>query len=132
MVPGVAQGDVLCLDEPLSFWGGLDPGTGRIIDRHHPQLDESVVGRVLVMPSGRGSSSASSALCEAIRAGTGPAAIVMAEPDEIIALGAVVADELYGRLVPVVVLAEGLDRLCKAVSCTVSDHTVIAYANNRS
>ena len=132
MVPGVAQGDVLCLDEPLSFWGGLDPGTGRIIDRHHPQLDESVVGRVLVMPSGRGSSSASSALCEAIRAGTGPAAIVMAEPDEIIALGAVVADELYGRLVPVVVLAEGLDRLRSAVSCTVSDHTVIAYANNRS
>ena len=132
MVPGVAQGDVLCLDEPLSFWGGLDPGTGRIIDRHHPQLDESVVGRVLVMPSGRGSSSASSALCEAIRAGTGPAAIVMAEPDEIIALGAVVADELYGRLVPVVVLAEGLDRLRNAISCTVSDQTVIAYANNRS
>ena len=72
MVPGAAQGDVLRLDEPLSFWGGLDPETGRIIDRHHPQLDESVVGRVLVMPSGRGSSSASSALCEAIRAGTGP------------------------------------------------------------
>ena len=56
----------------------------------------------------------------------------MAEPDEIIALGAVVADELYGRLVPVVVLAEGLDRLRTGVSCTVSDHTVIAYANNRS
>ncbi|MCH2423729.1 MAG: DUF126 domain-containing protein, partial [Acidimicrobiales bacterium] len=110
----------------------LDPETGRITDRHHPQLDEYVVGRVLVMPSGRGSSSASSALCEAIRAGTGPAAIVMAEPDEIIALGAVVADELYGRLVPVVVLAEGLDRLRTGVSCTVSDHTVIAYANNRS
>ena len=132
MVPGTAEGDVLCLDEPLSFWGGLDPETGRIIDRHHPQLDESVVGRVLVMPSGRGSSSASSALCEAIRAGTGPVAIVMAEPDEIIALGAVVADELYGRLVPVVVLAEGLDRLRNAISCTVSDQTVIAYANNRS
>ena len=132
MVPGAAQGDVLCLDEPLSFWGGLDPETGRITDRHHPQLDEYVVGRVLVMPSGRGSSSASSALCEAIRAGTGPAAIVMAEPDEIIALGAVVADELYGRLVPVVVPAEGLDRLRTGVSCTVSDHTVIAYANNRS
>ena len=60
------------------------------------------------------------------------AAIVMAEPDEIIALGAVVADELYGRLVPVVVLAEGLDRLRNAISCTVSDQTVIAYANNRS
>ena len=47
-------------------------------------------------------------------------------------MGAVVADELYGRLVPVVVLAEGLNRLRTGVSCTVSDHTVIAYANNRS
>ncbi len=132
MVPGEAQGDVLCLDEPLSFWGGLNPETGRIIDRHHPQVDQFVVGRVLVMPSGRGSSSASSALCEAVRAGTGPVAIIMAEPDEIIALGAVVADELYGRLVPVVVLAEGLDRLRTGVRCTVSDQTVIAYSDNRS
>ena len=132
MVPGEAVGEVLRLDEPLSFWGGMDPSTGRVIDRRHPQVGESITGRVLAMPFGRGSSSGSSALCEAIRAGTGPAAIVMAEPDEIIALGAVVADELYGRLVPVVVLAEGLDRLRSAVSCTVSDHTVIAYANNRS
>ena len=132
MVSGAAQGDVLCLDEPLSFWGGLDPGTGRIIDRHHPQVDQFVVGRVLVMPSGRGSSSASSALSEAVRAGTGPVAIIMAEPDEIIALGAVVADELYGRLVPVVVLAEGMDRLHTGVRCTVSDQTVIAYSDNRS
>ncbi|HAQ23562.1 MAG TPA: aconitase subunit 2 [Acidimicrobiaceae bacterium] len=112
MVPGGAVGEVLRLDEPLSFWGGLDPATGRIIDRHHPQVGESVTGRVIAMPFGRGSSSASSALCEAVRAGTGPAAILMGEFDEIVALGAIAADEVYGVLVPVLVLPEGgFDRL---------------------
>ena len=62
-----------------------------------------MTGRVLVMPSGRGSSSSSSVLAEAIRAGTGPVAIVLAEPDPIVALGAIVARELYGVAVPVVV-----------------------------
>jgi len=91
------------LDEPLSFWGGVDPATGDIIDVHHPQCDANVAGCVLVMPSGRGSSSSSSVLAEAIRAGTAPAAIVLGEPDPILALGAIVARELYGRTIPVVV-----------------------------
>ncbi len=112
MVPGEATGDVLRLDEPLSFWGGTDPATGRIIDRRHPQVGESITGRVLAMPFGRGSSSGSSALCEAVRAGTGPVAILMGEPDEIVALGAIVADEVYGAGFPVVVLpAAGFDDL---------------------
>ncbi len=132
MVAGEAGGEVLRLDEPLSFWGGLDPTTGRIIDRRHPQVDEVVAGRVLVMPSGRGSSGGSSVLCEAVRAGVGPVAVVMAEPDEIIALGAVVADELYGRLVPVVVLVGGIDGLHTGDRCTVSGQTVSANSDNRS
>ena len=104
MVPGEAVGEVLRLDEPLSFWGGMDPSTGRVIARRPPQVGESITGRVLAMPFGRGSSSGSSALCEAVRAGTGPAAILMGEPDEIVALGAIVADEVYGTSFPVVVL----------------------------
>lgn len=92
------------LSEPLSFWGGVDPADGRIIDRHHPEVGRSVRGSVLVMPSGRGSSSSSSVVAETIRAGTGPVAIVLAEPDGIVALGALVAAELYGRSIPVVVL----------------------------
>jgi predicted aconitase with swiveling domain len=63
-----------------------------------------VTGRILVMPSGRGSSSSSYVLAEAIRAGTAPAAIVLRVADGIVALGAIVARELYGTLVPVVVL----------------------------
>ena len=104
IVAGHAIGIALVLDEPLSFWGGLDPATGVLIDSHHPQRGASLTGRVLVMPSGRGSSSSSYVLAEAIRAGTAPAAIVMQEADGIVALGAIVARELYGRLVPVVAL----------------------------
>jgi predicted aconitase with swiveling domain len=103
LVAGTAEGETLVLDEPLGFWGGIDPSTGTIVDVHHPQVGATVTGRILVMPGGRGSSSSSSVLAEAIRAGTAPAAIVLREPDPILALGAIVARELFGRTVPVVV-----------------------------
>jgi predicted aconitase/predicted aconitase with swiveling domain len=93
----------LVLDAPLSLWGGLEPTTGDIIDQRHPQCGANVSGRVLVMPVGKGSSSASSILLEAARLGTAPAAIVLAEMDGILALGAAVAREMYGVEVPVVV-----------------------------
>ena len=105
LVEGAGSGTVLRLREPLSFWGGLDPETGQVIDHRHPEFGSSVTGTVLVMPSGRGSSSSSSVLAEALRAGTGPAGIVMASPDGIVALGAMVAAELYAVVVPVVVVA---------------------------
>jgi predicted aconitase with swiveling domain len=94
----------LVLEEPLSLWGGVDPSTGAVIDAHHPQRGANVRGRVLVMASGRGSSSSASVLAEAVRAGTAPAAIVLGEPDLILSIGAAVAEELYGVRVPVVVL----------------------------
>jgi hypothetical protein len=103
LVPGTATGEVLVLEDPLSFWGGVDPATGEVIDVHHPQRGTNVAGKILVMPGGRGSSSSSSVLAEAIRAGTAPLAIVLLEPDPIVALGAIVARELYGCSVPVVV-----------------------------
>jgi uncharacterized protein len=101
LVEGGATGPALVLDEPLSFWGGLDPSTGRIVEANHPQRGESVTGRILAMPSGRGSSSSATVLAEAIRLGTGPAGIVLGEPDDIIVIGALVAEELYGVRVPV-------------------------------
>ncbi|MCA9866398.1 MAG: DUF521 domain-containing protein [Anaerolineae bacterium] len=104
LVPGQAEGRALVLDAPLSLWGGLEPGTGDIIDQRHPQWGQNVTGRVLVMPVGKGSSSASSILLEAVRLGTAPAAILLAEPDAILALGAAVARELYGLAPPVMVL----------------------------
>jgi len=104
LVSGSASGTVLKLAEPLSLWGGLEPTTGEIIDRRHPQSGQIVTGRILVMPSGRGSSSASSILLEAVRLHTAPAAIITAEVDGILALGAVVARELYDSAPPLVVV----------------------------
>ena len=75
VVDGAARGTVLALDEPLSFWGGVDPTTGVIVDRHHPQADASVAGTVLVLPGTRGSAGGSGTLAECLRLGTGPAAI---------------------------------------------------------
>ena len=104
LVDGKAQGNVLVLAEPLSLWGGLNPETGEIIDRRHPNLGEVVTDKVLVLPAGRGSSSASSILLEAVRQNKAPAAIITAETDGILALGAAVARELYNQTVPVLVL----------------------------
>ncbi|WP_433167592.1 aconitase X swivel domain-containing protein [Kribbella sp. CA-247076] len=101
--PGTASGESIRLTEPLSFWGGTDEH-GRIVDAHHPQCGAILAGRVLLMESGRGSSSASSVLAEQIRAHTAPAAIILARPDAIIALGALVAHELYDLTLPVVVV----------------------------
>jgi predicted aconitase with swiveling domain len=103
LVEAPASGPALVLDEPLSFWGGLDPVTGKIVETGHPQVGEVVTGRILVLPSGRGSSSSATVLAEAIRAGTAPAGIVLAESDEIIAIGALAAAELYGVTIPVFV-----------------------------
>ncbi|MEE2768562.1 MAG: DUF126 domain-containing protein [Actinomycetota bacterium] len=106
LVAGTATGEVLRLDEPLSFWGGVDPATGQITDLRHPQAGQAVAGRILVMPFGRGSSGGSSVIAEGIRMKTAPLAVLLLEPDEIIALGSIVADELYGEPMPVVVLDE--------------------------
>lgn len=105
LLPGRAAGVALVLTEPLSFWGGLDQASGLIIDERHPQRGADISGRVLVMSSGRGSSSSSSVLAEAIRIGHGPAAVVLAEPDEIVVLGALIVELLDGVTRPVLQLA---------------------------
>lgn len=100
---GTAAGRALRLEQPLSFWGGTNHD-GLIVDQHHPQFGIHLVDRVLLMTSGRGSSSSSSVLAEQIRAGTAPAAIVLAHADAIIAVAAIVAFELYGIAVPIVLV----------------------------
>lgn len=104
LTAGRAHGATLVLEEPLSFWGGVDATTGQIIETRHPQCGRSIAGAVLLLTRGRGSSSSSSVLAECLRNGVGPAAIVLAEPDPILALGALVAQELYGVEMPVVVV----------------------------
>lgn len=104
IAPGQARAPALVLAEPLSLWGGMNPASGQIIEPRHPQRGARLTGRVVVLPATRGSSSSASVLTEAVRAGTAPAAILLGEPDLILALGAAVAEELYGVQIPMVVL----------------------------
>lgn len=101
---GSAEGSILASDLPLSLWGGVDPARGRVIDRHHPLCGESWDDRVLVVPHGRGSCTGSAVLLEAIHAAHAPAMILLNRPDAIIGLGAIVAEEVLQRAMPVVVL----------------------------
>ncbi|QDZ01261.1 DUF126 domain-containing protein [Nitratireductor mangrovi] len=96
------DGPALVLDAPISFWGGVDPKTGRIVDVRHPQHGASVAGTVLFLPGTIGSSSASSVLLELVRGGHAPSAMVLHEPDAILLLGLVVAKEM-GWATPVAV-----------------------------
>ncbi len=128
LVSGTASGAVLKLAEPLSLWGGLEPTTGEITDRRHPQSGTIVTGRILVMPSGRGSSSASSILLEAVRLATAPAAIITAEVDGILALGVVVARELYNSAPPLLVVsAEDYEQLSDGQQITISNDGQIGF-----
>lgn len=121
LVAGTGAGSALVTTEPLSFWGGVDPATGAVIDRRHPLRGAVLTGRVLVLPQGRGSCSASGVLLEAIRAGTAPTAILVRQPDPIIGLGAILGAELYGRPLPVV-------RLTPADWATIADGAWVAVA----
>jgi predicted aconitase with swiveling domain len=110
---GTASGLPLRLAAPLSFWGGFDAARGILIEHGHPDHGASLQGRMLLMERAKGSSSSSSVLAEALRQGTGPCAMVMRERDLIVALGAIVARELYGAVMPIVVVdAVVWQRLC--------------------
>lgn len=104
LLSGFAAGETLVLTEPISFWGGVDPASGEIIDKRHPQAGETVAGKVVGLTHGKGSSSASSVLAECLRIGTGPAALLLDHSDEILLAGALVAAELYDRVCPIVVV----------------------------
>jgi len=106
IVAGSAKGKALVSKEPLSFWGGISPRTGEIIDRRLQRSGANVAGRIFVFPQGKGSSTSSATLMECIKTDVAPAAIINIKVDPILALGSIVSDELYQKAVPIVVLAE--------------------------
>jgi len=106
LVEGAAQGALLFAEVGLSFWGGVDSFSGEVIDRHHPLSGEHLAGRVLAIPSGRGSCTGSSVLMELISNGHAPAALVLAEPDEILTLGVLVAQTIFQRSLPVLCIGQ--------------------------
>ena len=88
-------GPLLVSDVSLSFWGGIDPLTGIIIDTSHPLAGKCVSDTILCLPSGRGSCTASQVLLELILNKTGPSALVLRDVDPLACVGAIVAQEIF-------------------------------------
>lgn len=104
ILPGRATGAVLRLGEPLSFWGGVDPSSGRLTDPRSPHHGVRIGGMILMVPETRGSSSSSAVMLELLSAGLAPAAIVMGRLDAILGLGILVAREMGWHTIPLLVL----------------------------
>jgi putative nucleotidyltransferase with HDIG domain len=89
---GHAEGEALVSPDPIGFLGGVDPDTGVVVERGHPLEGQSVAGRVLVFPTGKGSTVGSYTLYRLARNGLAPAAILNAEADPVVAVGAIIAE----------------------------------------
>lgn len=124
---GDAAGPIVVLGEPLSFWGGVDPSSGMVIDVHHPLHGASLAGAIVLMPTSRGSCSGSGVLLELALSGRNPAALVFSGPEDTLTLGAIVASEMFGRRIPVIGLSEGaFAALSSANEATITPDGIVA------
>ena len=106
LIGGRADGTVLRLDEPVSFWGGVSPVTSEVVLAGHPQRGERIAGRILVLPRPIGSSSSSSVILELLRKGLGPRALILGTPDAILPIGVLVARQMGWDVIPVLAMAD--------------------------
>ena len=90
--PGRAEGVALVSSSPMSFYGGVDPETGEVVERGHELRGQSVKGRVLVFPNGKGSTVGSYVLYRLKKNGAAPAAILNTNCETIVAVGAIISE----------------------------------------
>lgn len=127
ILPGAAEGPVIATTEALSFWGGVDPATGGVIDVHHPLHGVCLTGGVLFMPTSRGSCTGSGVLLDLILTGRAPSALVFCEAEDVLTLGALIAAEMFGKPLPVLRLdTENFARFSKAVHVRIDDTAIEA------
>lgn len=125
IVSGTGSGPVIATSEALSFWGGIDPATGNVIDVHHPLHGTCISGTVLLMPSSRGSCTGSGVLLDLILTGRAPAALIFAEAEDVLTLGALVAAEMFGKALPVIRVTTSLfEALSQASSIRIEAHSL--------
>jgi len=89
---GKARGKALVSHSPMSFYGGVDPNTGKIVERGHELRGQSVKGRILVFPYGKGSTVGSYVLYRLKKNGVAPRAIVNSKCETIVAVGAIISE----------------------------------------
>jgi predicted aconitase with swiveling domain len=104
---GRGEGIALVSPEPIGFLGGVDPETGVVIEQGHALEGCSVSGRVLVFPTGKGSTVGSFTLYRLSRNRKGPAAIIVQRSEAIVAVGAIISDIPMVDLVDVTLIHDG-------------------------
>jgi predicted aconitase with swiveling domain len=102
VVQGIARGEALVTRQPLCLYDSLDPKSGFIVNRRHELYGKNVSGKILIFPRGTGSSTSAATILEAIRCYKAPKAIINLETEPIIAVGAILAEKLYGKTIPIV------------------------------
>ena len=90
--PGHAQGEALVTAQGISFFGGVDPESGLVVERGHELEGQSIAGKVLVFPTGKGSTVGSYTLYRLKANGKAPLAIINAECETITAVGCIIAE----------------------------------------
>lgn len=127
ILAGTASGPIIAAGEALSFWGGVDPATGKVIDVHHPLHGVTITGGILMMPSSRGSCTGSGVLLDLALTGRAPAALIFSEAEDVLTLGALIAAEMFGKSLPVLRLShDAYGALCRAKTATISETEIVA------
>ncbi|KSV61986.1 hypothetical protein N183_09270 [Sinorhizobium sp. Sb3] len=125
ILSGSADGPIIATEEALSFWGGVDPATGVVIDVHHPLHGICLTGGILMMPSSRGSCTGSGVLLDMALTGRAPAALVFSEAEDVLTLGALIAAEMFGKSLPVLRLSrDAFKMLSQAKSARIGAGTI--------
>ena len=114
IVSGVAEGEVVASSQSISFWGGVDPATGLINDPRHELFGQSIAGKVIAFPVGKGSSTGSLMILELARINKAPAAMINIKTEPILATGPIVCKHFYGKEIPVVTLEKSSFDLLKS------------------
>ena len=120
------KGEIFECNEGLSFWGGVDPKTGYIIDVHHPNHGNFLSKKFILMPTSRGSCSGSGVLLQLAQNGLAPAALIFHETEEILTLGAIVADQLFDKKVAILRLPKDIySALAMADKAEIFENTLL-------
>lgn len=89
---GRVAGQALVSPQAISFYGGVDPDSGQVVEKGHPLQGQSVAGKILVFPQGKGSTVGSYALYRMKKTGVAPLAIVNQHCEPIVAVGAIISE----------------------------------------
>lgn len=126
ILPGATAGPVLTLSEGLSFWGGVNPKDARIIDTHHPAYGKELTGRVVLMPTSRGSCSGSGVLLDLCLSGRAPAALIFSNTENILTLGSLIAAEIFNCGFPILRVDDiNWARLSAQTHLQITDNEII-------